>query len=278
MLEREIVYELKRKLERERYQRLMSLSDDELRRLNSNERLGLTGHTNAELKARSLDEKRYIQSWQYLDDLGAEYQEFVKQGHGTSVENRNERQLEIAEIIVRRSTPYISSLVYRLVRGTGIKISNKGKKSVVHIYECNTQLEELISEGVAAVINNLHKYVRERANIAKFIDHIIINPIRRKVNMDLEFDERYRDSNDNDSTYQQREDIEEMIDRNTTIQSMQKALAQLSNLEQKLLKQRYGLSGDRELTLREVGKRMGISHQRVKQIEARALNRLRNIL
>ena len=49
----------------------------------------------------------------------------------------------------------------------------------------------------------------------------------------------------------------------------------LPEREQKILRWRFGLAGDREHTLEEIGGMLGLSRERVRQIEMRALMRLR---
>jgi RNA polymerase primary sigma factor len=51
-------------------------------------------------------------------------------------------------------------------------------------------------------------------------------------------------------------------------------LATLTPREEKILRRRFGIGEKTEHTLRDVGKECGISHERVRQIEARALTKL----
>jgi RNA polymerase primary sigma factor len=53
------------------------------------------------------------------------------------------------------------------------------------------------------------------------------------------------------------------------------SLSMLSNMEQKVLRLRFGLDDDTPLTLKEIGDRMSLSRERIRQIEAQALNKLR---
>jgi RNA polymerase primary sigma factor len=51
-------------------------------------------------------------------------------------------------------------------------------------------------------------------------------------------------------------------------------LANLTEREREVIKLRYGLNGSRELTLHEVGRKLGLSHETVRQVETRSLRKL----
>lgn len=53
------------------------------------------------------------------------------------------------------------------------------------------------------------------------------------------------------------------------------ALNGLNEAEKNILKQRFGLTGDTPCTLREIGKSMGVSRERIRQMESKALQKLR---
>jgi len=52
-------------------------------------------------------------------------------------------------------------------------------------------------------------------------------------------------------------------------------LAQLNEREQKILKLRFGLEGSEPLTLAEIGRQINVSRERVRQLEAKAIMKLR---
>lgn len=62
----------------------------------------------------------------------------------------------------------------------------------------------------------------------------------------------------------------ELADRVTGI------LATLSPREEKIIRLRFGIGEDAEYTLEEIGKRFNVSRERIRQIEKKALNRLRH--
>ena len=58
-------------------------------------------------------------------------------------------------------------------------------------------------------------------------------------------------------------------------EELERAMALLTEREREVLRLRYGLGLDRELTLAEIGRRLSISRERVRQIEARAVAKMR---
>jgi RNA polymerase primary sigma factor len=56
---------------------------------------------------------------------------------------------------------------------------------------------------------------------------------------------------------------------------VERALAPLSDREKEVLRLRYGLGTDREYTLEEIGRQLSVTRERVRQIESRALQKLR---
>ncbi len=55
-------------------------------------------------------------------------------------------------------------------------------------------------------------------------------------------------------------------------------IGHLSDREQLILRLRYGLSGEEEHTLEQIGQSLGLSRERVRQLEARALKKLRETI
>jgi RNA polymerase primary sigma factor len=70
-------------------------------------------------------------------------------------------------------------------------------------------------------------------------------------------------------------DTDERILRGSFMVAMADALAELPDRERQVLELRFGLEDDQPKTLREIGDVLGLSRERVRQIESRALNKLR---
>jgi RNA polymerase primary sigma factor len=68
---------------------------------------------------------------------------------------------------------------------------------------------------------------------------------------------------------------EESAMRNELADEVERVMTPLNDREREVLRLRYGLGSDRELTLEEIGRRLSITRERVRQIEARAVAKLR---
>ena len=71
------------------------------------------------------------------------------------------------------------------------------------------------------------------------------------------------------------EDPMEGMDRSILTEHLGAWLSQLNEREQEIMKKRFGLDGTEESTLASIGQDIGVSRERVRQLEAKALKRLR---
>jgi len=62
------------------------------------------------------------------------------------------------------------------------------------------------------------------------------------------------------------------------LETIHKLLGQIDQREAEVLRLRYGLNEDEPLTLKEIGKRVGLTRERVRQIEKKSLAKLNEIL
>ena len=68
---------------------------------------------------------------------------------------------------------------------------------------------------------------------------------------------------------------EEAVIRGQLAQEVEHAMGPLNDREREVLRLRYGLGLDREMTLEEIGRRLSITRERVRQIEAKAVAKMR---
>ena len=59
-------------------------------------------------------------------------------------------------------------------------------------------------------------------------------------------------------------------------ENIDEVLRALSDREARVLKMRFGLSSQRPMTLEEVGQKFGVTRERIRQIEAKALRKLKH--
>jgi len=73
------------------------------------------------------------------------------------------------------------------------------------------------------------------------------------------------------------EDIERELIEETIHKELESMLDVLDDREKEIIKMRYGLSGEEPKTLEEAGEKLGISRERVRQLEQRALKKLKAV-
>jgi RNA polymerase primary sigma factor len=66
------------------------------------------------------------------------------------------------------------------------------------------------------------------------------------------------------------------VEASALAESLAEALADLTPREQQILRMRFGIGGATDHTLEEVGKVFGVTRERIRQIEAKALEKLRH--
>jgi RNA polymerase primary sigma factor len=68
----------------------------------------------------------------------------------------------------------------------------------------------------------------------------------------------------------------ESTSRQMLRENIEEVLGALSDREAKVLRMRFGLQGNKTMTLEEVGKKFGVTRERIRQIEAKALRKLKH--
>jgi len=73
------------------------------------------------------------------------------------------------------------------------------------------------------------------------------------------------------------DEAEETVLKATLRERLEAALTQLPERERYILRQRFGWEEDRSETLDEIGSRLGVSRERIRQLESRALHKLKEV-
>ena len=60
------------------------------------------------------------------------------------------------------------------------------------------------------------------------------------------------------------------------LSALEKAMDSLTERERAVLEMRYGLNGEKPQTLEKIGSKMNVTRERIRQIEAKALRKLRH--
>jgi RNA polymerase primary sigma factor len=69
---------------------------------------------------------------------------------------------------------------------------------------------------------------------------------------------------------------EEEASRNLLKDQLYTVLCELNEREKKIIMLRFGLENERPMTLEEVGREFNVTRERIRQIEAKALRKLRH--
>jgi RNA polymerase primary sigma factor len=71
---------------------------------------------------------------------------------------------------------------------------------------------------------------------------------------------------------------DETVNQSDELRHLSELLQEIDQRAAKILKLRYGLEGEDPMTLKEIGERIGLTRERVRQIEHEALDRLRSAM
>lgn len=82
--------------------------------------------------------------------------------------------------------------------------------------------------------------------------------------------------NINSAAFYWNDDVYEEIEQGTLREILENLMGELTNREQEVLKARYGFEDGVEKTLEEVGHTFGVTRERIRQIESKAIRKLSN--
>ena len=149
-------------------------------------------------------------------------------------------------------------------------------------------LEDLISIGTIGLIKGISTYRREKnIKLATYCSRCIENEIlmyirktagqRVEVSLDEPINMDY-DGNElllSDILGTEEDVVTGRLEDDVDLAVLRDALRQLPEREQQIIRMRYGLEGQQELTQKEVAEKLGISQSYISRLEKRIMVRLR---
>lgn len=160
------------------------------------------------------------------------------------------------------------------------KIANKLKDSGV-------DKQDLFQSGVVGLIKGVETFdVKKASRFSTYAGVCIQNEmlmLLRKQKNDrncisisepLDYDKDGAPLELQDTLMNNEKPVDEVVEQNMDVQRLEKALQKLTPREQMVIKLRYGLDGGREMTQREVGKKLSISRSFISRIESSSISKL----
>ena len=143
------------------------------------------------------------------------------------------------------------------------------QKAMKHVNDARTRL----GDSKASIED-----IAEEAELGEGLVASAIAAARSSRSLDVAFDESEGGGRLKDILWQVDQDDPYTTDlEDVTLKgSLGEALGRLSERERFVVQQRFGIGLQREHTLAEVARQLGVSLERVRQIQVRALNKLRN--
>ncbi len=138
---------------------------------------------------------------------------------------------------------------------------------------------ELVSDGNISLMRAVEKFDYSRGfKFSTYASWAVIKNFARTIPDEHRYRDRFRTSQAEmfTATEDVRADFaeQEMLHDNRHSQ-VEKILNSLDEREQRIIIRRFGLRGEQDLTLKECGAEMGVTKERIRQLEARALSKLR---
>lgn len=135
--------------------------------------------------------------------------------------------------------------------------------------------DDLLQEGRIGLMNAFVKFNPERGkNFFKFAQWHIQTKVRRCLLKEISHKEMLSQNPTALGGVRSEHDLEAALERAEGCGVLLKALDFLPNRDRRILYMRFGVHGGIPQTLQQIGDQFGISRERVRQIESKALERL----
>jgi RNA polymerase primary sigma factor len=138
---------------------------------------------------------------------------------------------------------------------------------------------ELVSDGNMSLIRAVEKFDAGRGfKFSTYASWAIMKNFARSIPEEKTHRERYVTGNDmvfQSAPDHRADEFETETEQRRKKETVQTMLRQLNDREQLIIRSRFGIGGADESTLERIGKQLGITKERVRQIESRAQEKLR---
>ena len=147
----------------------------------------------------------------------------------------------------------------------------------------NPEVRMLIQDRLGCGIDQAEDVIKQSMPIESlddiyemFLKNIEIDEIQSDVFENIIENEIPQDvfQNINSDAFYWNDDVCEEIEQRALKKILENLMGELSGREQEVLKARYGFEDGVEKTLEEVGETFGVTRERIRQIEAKALRKL----
>jgi RNA polymerase primary sigma factor/RNA polymerase sigma factor len=138
---------------------------------------------------------------------------------------------------------------------------------------------ELVSDGNVSLMRAVEKFDYARGyKFSTYASWAIMKNFARTIPDEHRYRDRFRTSFGEMFASAEDDHSDQMEQESSQLQrrwQVEKILGQLDEREQRIIVRRFGLQQGEELTLKEIGAEEGVTKERVRQLEARALSKLR---
>lgn len=179
-----------------------------------------------------------------------------------AIERKQEEALMVKNQIIRANLRLVVSIAKRHVLGSA-------------------NFFELISDGNMSLMRAVEKFDYSRGNkFSTYASWAIVKNFARSIPEENSHRDRFVTGHEEmfESAADNRTDEQELeLAHKNLRQTVQGLLGQLDPRERLIIESRFGLGGNEECTLENLGRQLGITKERVRQIEARAQEKIRRI-
>lgn len=171
--------------------------------------------------------------------------------------------------------PWIKQAMQRLVneQGRGIKISRHAITNIAKVRKAISELsQDLGRQPTPSEISSILPDYDEKdiEAILEFSGDV--------VSLDMPFDASESDSADLLSTIKGDDDLSEGLDEDDRKKEVEKGLKALNDRERTIITYLFGLEGKEKMDMSELGRKFGISRERIRQIHIVALSKMKRAL